>query len=424
MKPTIDTYYALRFRSTDDRHRRGDICYGTGEALYIGQTPECGLRLVPHTDYADTCYAVIVLSPQGEGWQLLRQDPEAAVSVNGQPLPLVRNLHDGDILQFDRTVVRFTLEQGALPTTQYVPNRPSWPMRIAMTLLALVVAGVVAYLLIDRSTPEAKFRQEIQSIYRIQADSLFVLATATGDTLGRYGVDRPLIGTGFLTEDGYFVTARHCLEFWLGMEDQLCPSLSDIGSDIVRQAILAEEDTTLHLVVPVRITSYKDEKSWVFTSDDFLIDRSHDGVYDLGDMQSAYLWRSVISRYEKRDCELGDIAVMRWPEGKGTIRLAEADQPLGKHQSIFCFGFPQNESSQQAEFTSLEGKILQLPPTPDCWFTADLDCDPGFSGGPVFSDVPGKRVVGLVSRSAGKRTALVPAARIRQLIHELNQQPQ
>lgn len=82
------TYYAIRFRSTDDLHRRGDILYGGDNALYIGQTPECQLRLAPHPDYADTCYAVIVRREQGNGWVLLRQEAEADIRVNGQPLAI------------------------------------------------------------------------------------------------------------------------------------------------------------------------------------------------------------------------------------------------------------------------------------------------------------------------------------------------
>jgi len=411
----MDTYYSIRFRSTDDLHRRGDIQYGGDNALYIGQTPECQVRLTPHPDYADTCYAVIVRREQGDGWVLLRQEAEAEIRVNGQSLGIARALHHGDILQLDRTILRFGIEQGPRPATQYIPHRPSWPLRITLSIIVLALLGSIAWQIQSHLSLAHIFRHETQSIYCIEARELMVYR---GDSLlAEEPCEQALVGTAFLTEDGYLVTARHCIEFWLNMEDQLQPNPDNITSPAVRWAIRAEEDTTLRLVTLLTITA-PDGRTWdTITSERFTTDRSHDALYDLGDQQHTYSWRSVISLYEKRDCELGDVAVMRWDE-RGTIRLGNADLLVPKEKEVYAFGYPQSESRQKAEFSSEKGEVSYEAASPDGWFECKIACQPGFSGGPVFADKQRKRVVGLVSRQAGTKIAVIPVNRIHQLIQQ------
>ena len=53
-------YYALRYRSDDGIHHKGDIQYINQDVLYIGQTPECKCELPKHYEYADVCYIVSI----------------------------------------------------------------------------------------------------------------------------------------------------------------------------------------------------------------------------------------------------------------------------------------------------------------------------------------------------------------------------
>ena len=407
-------YYAIRFRSTDDLHRRGDIQYGDDNALYIGQTPECQVRLTLHPDYADTCYAVIVRQEQGDGWVLLRQETEAEIRVNGQPLGIAHVLRHGDILQLDRTVLQFSIEQGQRPTTQYIAHRPSLGLRITLSLIVLALLVSIVLQIQSHLSLTHVFRDEAQSIYSIQADGLLVYR---GDSLiAEEPCEQALVGTAFLTEDGYLVTARHCIEFWLNMEDQLTPDTLDIPSP-ARWAIRAEEDTTLRLVTQLTITA-PDGRTWdSITSERFTTDRSYDALYDLGDRQHAYTWRSVISLYEKRDCELGDVAVMRWHE-KGTIQLADTNRQVRQGKEVYSFGYPQSENRREAELAWREGKVDHLSDIRDGWIICQMKCQPGFSGGPVFASKQRKQVVGIVSRRADEETAIIPVSRIHQLIQQ------
>ena len=415
---TTDTHYSIRFKSQDTLHKKGDVLHVGESVLYIGQTAECGLQIAPHPDYADTCYAVIVKDESGDYWHIIRQEEHADITVNGMPLKLASRLQDRDLLKFDRTIVQFCIEHGNPPTTAYVPNKPNWAMWSAMVVFFLMLAGVVIFLVENNKKPSAVFKHEIESLCKIEADTLLVISSQQ-DTLEILRADHPSVGTGFITEDGYFVTARHCVEFWLAYENELKPNLYDIKSPIVRRAIDAEMDSTIRLVARVKVTSHDGKQTWHLCSDDFTMDKSRDDVNDYGDFETAYLWRSVVSQYEKRDAELGDVAVMKWPYGKGTVKLEKPDASQTKETHLYGFGYPQSEGRQEAAFSSNDGLVYQDQRTPKECFICEKGFDPGFSGSPVLSRKNGGVAVGIVSRSDGRHTLIVPVSQIYHLIDKI-----
>ena len=411
-------YYVLRFRSDDDLHKKGDIQYVRDDVFFIGQTPECQMQLPPHPDFADTCYAVIVRNKQNGGWLVMRQETKADISVGGESLTIARNLMDGDILQFDGTIVRFNTQDGDAPiANHYVQSRPQWGMWLTLALIVIVLAGVLSFLYMERLKPMAVFKHEIQSICKVEVDTVMILSSA-GDTLDIIPTDRSMVGTGFITEDGYFVTARHSVECWLAMEGELRPDPHDILSPLVRWAISAETDTTVRLISRVAITRHGESEKRYFCSDDFTMDKSRDALYDYGNATNSYIWRSVVSLFEKQDTELGDVAVMKWKYGNGTIRLCDSGQVLDIDEWLCCFGYPQTDYHTEASLSSVEGKVFQSPKTSADWYISDVGLDYGFSGGPVFLKVPGRPVAGIVSRSAGNRTLIVPISQVQYLMTE------
>ena len=412
------SFFALRFRSKDTLHKKGDIQYVSDKTLYIGQTEECGLKIAVHPDYADTCYAVIVKNEDGEGWRIIRQEKHANITINGTPLEMVSSLHNLDLLKFDQTVVQFDIGQGTMPTVQYVESKPSWV--VWMPLATLLVLAVVAVVLWPSKEEKASdiFKKEIASLCKIEADTLLVL-TSQNDTLEVLCPDHSSVGTGFITDDGYFVTARHCVEFWLAYENELRPNLYDIKSPIVRRAIDAEMDTTIHLVAKLTVTSYDGQHVWHVCSDDFTMDKSRDDIYDCGDFETSYLWRSVVSQYEKRDAELGDVAVMKWSIC-GTIKLEKANVTQKMDTRLYGFGYPQSEGRQEAALSSDEGKVYHDQRDPEECFICEKGFDPGFSGCPVFSAENNHVAVGIVSRSDGRHTLVVPVSQIYHLIKKIH----
>lgn len=413
-------YCALRFRSTDHLHRKGDIKYVAENVIYIGQTDECGLRIACHPEYEDCCYAVMVKDENGTEWKIIRQEPTADISVNGIPLSLIGSLHDGDLLKFDRTIVQFTEGKGEIPGVSYIQSRTPWGMWIVLTTMILIITGIVLFLHDNNKKPIVLFKDEISSICKVEADTLLVLSSMQ-DTLDVIVADHPFIGTGFITDEGYFVTARHCVEFWLAMEEELRSNFHDIQSSIVRKAIDAEMDTTIRLVAKVKIVSNDGKNNWYFSSDDFTMDKTRDDIYECGDFMTPYLWRSVMSRFEKRDAELGDVAVMKWVYGEGNVHLGSLDSKPEAGTKLYGFGFPYSENRQEVVFSYSEGQVFHQPLTARDCFLCDKGFDPGFSGAPVFTRDSEKTVVGIITRMDGQHTLIVPVSQIRFLFNKIQE---
>ena len=131
---TDNAYYAIRFCGSDAMHRKGDIQYFCDRVVYVGQTPECDLKIPSHPDYADCCYAVIV--KEDNGWNIIRQERDADIRVNGTLLPWVAHLSDGDTFSFDSTTVRFYVKSGALPAGNYVANKGQRTLWVAIAAIA------------------------------------------------------------------------------------------------------------------------------------------------------------------------------------------------------------------------------------------------------------------------------------------------
>ena len=412
-------YFAIRYRSDDGIHKKGDIQYVSQDVLHIGQTPECKLELPKHSDYVDICYAVIIKDESGFGWRIIRQDKDATIFVNGMPLEFVQNIRNNDRLTFDNTSVIFCIESGLAPANMYVKNSaPKW-ITYSFIAVFLILFGIVWSINENNKSIMSIYKNEINDIYKIEADSLLVLSQ-NKDTLDIISVDRLFVGTGFITNNGYFVTARHCVEFWLTMENELKENFYEIESDIVKRVIEAESDSSIRLVSTIKITSFDGAKTWRYTSDDFFMDKSRDNIYDCGNFNKGYQWRSVVSLFEKRDAELGDVAIMKWSDGIGEIVLDQSQTVYNAESELCSFGYPQDENSQRATFAVDEGKVYQTKESIDDCFICTKGFDQGFSGGPVFLKRD-KNVVGIVCRSSANHTLIVPVSQIHSLINAIQE---
>ena len=81
----MKTYYTIRFERNDDQHQAGEQLYNADNALYIGQTAPCEVKLPNPSQFEDAVFAVIEKRLDGEGWKLIRLSPfrEHEVRVNG-----------------------------------------------------------------------------------------------------------------------------------------------------------------------------------------------------------------------------------------------------------------------------------------------------------------------------------------------------
>ena len=114
---------------------------------------------------------------------------------------------------------------------------------------------------------------------------------------------------------------------------------------------------------------------------------------------------------------------MKWNHGKGTIHLASPSEimDIKKDNDLQGFGYPQNTNEQRAVLTPQEGRIFHFPENEERCFTCDKSFDHGFSGCPIFISTKAnthKAVIGIVSRSDGTHTLIVPVSQIHHLIEK------
>jgi hypothetical protein len=423
MENTISKdYFSLRYLTTDSLHKRGDVQNCSKEETLVGQTSGCEVKLERRTEYEDTCYAVIRRTTGTPGgWILLRQEKDADISVNGVPVEIAVPLTDGDHLVWDKTHVVFRMEQGT-PQGVYIQKLPlSWKIWSGFLLLALCIAGV-GYLFYLSTVPmDVVFESERQDIYEVRAESLLVVRNRK-DTLYQEQLTNAKVGTGFLVrcaDRNYFVTARHCLEYWLNLDGELKPDTADIKDPSVRWAIEAEFDPSIELISKVTILDGNKREVANFYSSDFTMDKSRDKLYECGDWKCAYLWRSVVSSFESRDAELGDVAVAECNIPSSEISLAGENNVLHRAYTLYGFGYPQSTTDQEARLTQIESKMVREQHRTTDWFICEKSFDSGFSGGPVFTKNflnRDRKVVGIVSRRDKEHTLIVPVSQIHKLI--------
>jgi hypothetical protein len=414
-------YYSLHFRTNDSLHRRGDRFNYAGKSLYIGQTPECELCLPQHPEYADTCYAVIVNN--GNSWDIIRQEQHASITVNNEPLGIIQHLQDNDHIVFDKTEVLFSISEG-IPDVKYVHRKSDKALWCIVALLGCVLIGIMGYIYKQRQPPMEIFKEELSSIYIIKVDSVYIHCSEVDTCIA---LNRASIGTGFATNHDYFVTARHCIEPWLAMENELCDDFNQITSDVVRYAILAEEDTTIHVISSVTIMSEDEKHIWHCSSEDFLMDKEQDNIYEYGNLNRTYLWRTLTSRYDDKESMLGDVAVMRWGKDKpqGNIALASDSLLLSHdHPTLYGFGFPPNQHNHDttSHLQDAETTISFISRHADDFLICNHRFDAGYSGGPIFTKNwtnTQRAVVGIISWADDQSTLIVPVSQINKLINRL-----
>jgi hypothetical protein len=418
-------YYSLRFRTNDALHKRGDKLNCADNSLYIGQTPECEFCLPQHPEYVDTCYAVIIRN--GNGWDIIRQEQNATIIINNQPLGIVHHLQNNDRITFDKTEVQFSISDGA-PDAKYVNRRSIGALWAMLVLFGCIIIGIIGYIMQIHKSPMEIFSEELSSIYIIKVDSIYIYR-AKSDT-SCIQLSRASIGTGFVTDDGHFVTARHCIEPWLAMESELRDDFNQITSEIVKYAILAEEDTTIRLVSKITIMSEDEKRQWQCTSEDFFMDKEQDNIYELGNINRTYFWRTLTSHYDDKESMLGDLAVMRWSDDKpqGHISLANDTLLISQDLSqptLYGFGFPPNHYNRDTmpHIQDAETSISFIPRHPDDFLICNYKFDAGYSGGPIFMKNwtnTTKSVVGIISWADDQKTLIVPVSQINKLIKRLN----
>jgi len=218
-------------------------------------------------------------------------------------------------------------------------------------------------------------------------------------------------GTGFLLEDGRFVTARHCVEPWM----------FDVGDMQTAFALSRASKGAIKIYTKIFAINSKGEQL-SFSSDNFKVDRSYDTPYDvpyeLDGMQTVLPgsiafgtkaslgndWAYV--RISKRGAIKDGAAMSNTLKGGTTVHLLGFPKSLGISDGTKIVDPIYNSMSVSRDGLN-DGRCIMV----------SQGVDKGNSGGPVFVVKNGVvYVIGIVSRGDSKSNLynhLVPMSNLR-----------
>lgn len=427
------SYIILRANGGNAFHRRGDEVRRKGRVVCIGEHPDCDVRYESR-GLEPEYYAAIIREQDGGGWRIVSRSQHVRASIAGKgDIGYAQQLEDGDIISFegcDMSLLFSARNDDRFDDTGKTSRKWLWGLTAVLGAAILLTT-----LLLPRGKEEisaADMEGLEESVFILRVDSVQQIMTAGGkETIlrptKRLTDDAPM-GTAFLTTDSVIVTARHCVEYWLGRELDLTARVEDMDdSDIVRWAIETETfnqthdaDSVMTLRTFFSLRDFTGEPRHSFASTDKRVraSRSHDGVFQLADFSEDYYWRSIRPYFEDREMMLGDIL---WIEGMGEggkVRLATPEEvaSLARGDRMMVCGYPMTGMSErQMAYTKATAVRKATPESEALFFESNINH--GFSGGPVLRKTDkGIAAVGVVSRvdsvSSGLYKWAVPVTEI------------
>lgn len=211
-------------------------------------------------------------------------------------------------------------------------------------------------------------------------------------------------GTGFLLDDGRFVTARHCVEGWW---------YTDYTSDemIAQAARAAATSPAITLKAYITAKSTISNTEFNFTSDEFIIDNSRDRKEQIGtdDSGNPIYWNFTFPAGQDWSESMWstDWAYTRNTGGhRGNISADPyLSQSLLPMQQLVVLGFPRSlgvmdgQSNRLIEPISAELTVSRRGLAGNGCILHSRGTDKGNSGGPILAIKDNKLVVvGIVSR--------------------------
>lgn len=426
-------YFTLLCKGGNSHHASGQRTSWTDATVNIGETADCDVRY-DSGDYEPCRYATIRRTDDGTGYQLISRSPYVEVSLQGKgPVDYAAMLADGDIIQFEGQTMTLLFHQhyDSHYNTPGSNRTMLWRWAVVVVLAAVLIA-VLGY---RHAQPAPIAMADVEmmesSLFMLRVDSVQHRLIANGHEQDLHPtkvlLDNAPTGTAFLTTDSMLVTARHCVEYWIGANLDLTACVADMpADDIVRWAIETETYNQTHtqrgqpkMVMRVFFSLYDfvGQQQYAFCSTDSCvhISRRHDAVYQLADFDSTYYWRSIRPYFSKRDMVLGDVMWIDGMPEAGLVAMPTAQQAEQLHSgtSLMACGYPlMGLGEKRVVFT--QGMVSQMAQF-GIGFEANINH--GFSGGPVLMKAGDEVVVaGVVSRvdsvSSGLYKWAVPVSEI------------
>ena len=426
-------YISLKFKGGNAYHQSGMRLKLTERTINIGETADCDVR------YENDCeqpeyYASIIRNDDGKSWRIIKRSQYVDVSLAGKgSIGYAHLLADGDIIQIENQGMSLVFHSHYDDRYNDDDQQSAWQWTIA-GILGLVAIIAVALGLGNKQDGIGIEDVEPleESVCMVRVDSVRRLSIVDGKITAipptKILEDDAPIGTAFLTNDGKLITARHCVEYWIGTNLDLTTKVNSLDEDdIVRWAIETETFNQTHdrdsamLQVFFSIFDFIGNKKYALDTTDkrVHINKDNDGVFMMADFSQESYWRTIKPYFINRKMELGDILwIDGLPEG-GKMKTANHSQmeKVKCGTKLMICGYPQTGIGDK-RMISTEGTIRRRASanTENLFFESNINH--GFSGGPVLMKEGNEVVViGVVSRvdsvSSGLYKLAVPITEIR-----------
>ena len=393
-------------------HRCGENVALTERMVTIGETCDCDVRY-DAGEYLPEHYATIIHDEGSDDWRIVKRSQFVDISIDGKGcVDYVATLSDGDVIRIEGH--QMALQFHTVKSTEGTKEQ-TWLWLIAGIFGVL---SVVTFLL-GTNQRRAISEQDVEaletSLFIVKVDSVQHIMISDGQEHMQHPtknlVNHAPTGTAFLTSDGLLVTARHCVEYWIGSDLDLKTKVQDMSDDdIVRWAIETETfnqqhqdsaDSVMLMRSYFSIYDYHGNQKHSLSSTDpsVHINKSRDGVFLMGDFSGEYYWRSIRPYFANNEMMLGDIL---WIDGlteRGQVNLANQDDVKGMKRGtpLMICGYP-NTGMGDKRVTFAPGTIMREIALGKENLFFDSNINHGFSGGPVLMKTHGRVVaVGVVS---------------------------
>ena len=397
----------------------GNAWYKDGEQITIkdrivniGETCDCDVRYETGL-FLPEHYATILQDDEDKSWRIVKRSQFVDVSLDGKgSIGYVCTLTDGDIIRIEgqKMALLFHIKEECEPN-----RRHAWRWATISIAVCFIVMAYLWGVNGRRNITEEDVEALETSIFLIKVDSVEqLLKTGQREYKKRptkiFDSNSP-IGTAFLTTDSIIVTARHCVEYWIGTDLDLRIKVENLqDNDIIKWAVETEtfnqlqqesSDSVMLINVFFSVFDCFGNKKYSFSSTDSCvhINKEHDGIFLLGDFVQDYYWRSIRPYFVNKKMALGDILWIDGVAEKGKIKLAEIDdiKAMKRGTSLMICGYPKTGmGDKRVIFASGTIKREISLGKENLFFDSNINY--GFSGGPVLTKDHGNILaVGVVS---------------------------
>jgi len=442
-------YYVLVHKDASKYHKAGESQKLIVDQVEIGRDSSCQVRFDDSFETVSRRHAAII--KDGDSWKLVQLSQTNSTLLNGRKVETEWYLENGDEIQLsiDGPRMGFIVPQGkqglvsSIKMTERLELFRKQALRPYKTAIACMFAllvilscggsyviwqqnGAIKDLLAMTDTQhqmimDAKEKymkdstdwanriknikpvvnkkiiikgdEELQKAINTVKSSVYAVITEVYEEIGGNPTKiARSIGTGFLTTDGTFVTARHCVEPWL------------YNMDLNKEYALCQASEGLYKMYAVVSAMNNKGESFEIKSEQFTVDRSYDSPSKVTKELNGEVYELNSKIAFGSEKSLGNDWAYCKTGRKGNIKNGSSmSGSLKSGTTVHVLGFPQGNGIADGK-NMIEPIYNRLNVARDGLTNArcimvNQGIDHGNSGGPVFVMEKGQLyVIGIVSR--------------------------